>query len=171
MGRKMAHRIVENLWFTREKWLSGYADISAEDAVKRIGDANSVSWMVGHLACFEQFTWCQLAQGITVVEELRVYDFGQPATTPALNEVLEMWHKVMPVADQYLETLTTADMSTHLVLPNGAKFRDDIGTTILRHTWHYWYHLGEMRALRSGMQHKNMPQFVGNMAGYGQYSR
>ena len=102
----MAHRLVENLWFAREKWLVGYKGISAEDATRRIGDANSVSWMVGHLACFEQFTWCQLAQGITVVEELRSFDFGQPVSTPPLNEVLAMWHKVMPVANQYLETLT-----------------------------------------------------------------
>ena len=167
----MAHTIVEHLWFAREKWLMGYEGISAEDATRRIGDANSVSWMVGHLAGFEQFTWCQLAQGVTVVEELKAFDFGQPATTPPLEETLAMWHKVMPVANQYLETLTEADMSTHLIFPNGKNFWDDIGTTILRHTWHYWYHLGEMRALRSGMEHKDLPQFVGRMSGYGQYSR
>ncbi|MEM7332802.1 MAG: DinB family protein [Chloroflexota bacterium] len=167
----MAHKIVEHLWFAREKWLSGYTDISAEDSIRRVGDANCVSWVVGHLACFEHFTWCQLAQGITVDERLPAFDFGQPPTTPDLDSVLEMWHKVMPVADQYLEKLTDADMSDYLKLPNGANFWDDIGTTILRHTWHNWYHLGEVQALRSGMQHKNMPQFVGNMAGYGQYQR
>lgn len=161
----MALKLVEHLWFTREKWLTGYENLADEDAVKRIGDANSVSWMVGHLACFEQFTWCQLAQGIMVVEELSAFDFGKPATTPPLNEVLDMWQRVMPVADQYLETLTEADLETHLKLPNGANFWDDIGTTILRHTWHYSYHLGEMQALRSSMQHKNLPQFVGNMPG------
>ncbi len=167
----MAHKIVEHLWFAREKWLTGYEGLSAEDAVKRIGDANCASWMVGHLACFEQFTWCQLAQGVTVVEELEVFNFGQPATTPQLDEVMGMWHQVMPVANQYLETLTEADMESHLLFPDGTQFWDDIGTTLLRHTWHYWYHLGEMQAIRSGMAHKNMPPFIGNMAGYGQYMR
>lgn len=125
----MAHKIVEHLWFAREKWLTGYADFPPEDAIKRVGEANSVSWMVGHLACFEQFTWCQLAQGIIVVEELKAFDFGQPATTPPLDEVLGMWHQVMPVTNQYLETLDEAAMSTFLTLPNGKRFWDDIGTT------------------------------------------
>ena len=167
----MAHLIVEHLWFARSKWETGYEGISAEDAVKRVGDANCASWMVGHLACFEQFTWCTLAQGITVVEELSAYDFGQPATTPPLDEVFDMWHKVMPVANQYLATLTEPDMTTFLKFRNGRTFWDDIGTTILRHTWHYWYHLGEMQALRSGMRHKNMPPYIGKMAGFGQYGR
>ncbi|HFC12050.1 MAG TPA: hypothetical protein ENJ56_04330, partial [Anaerolineae bacterium] len=72
----MAHKIVEQLWFAREKWQSGYAGISAEDATKRLGEANSVSWMVGHLAYFEQLTWCELAQGKTVVAGLKKYGFG-----------------------------------------------------------------------------------------------
>ena len=109
----MAVKIVEHLWFTREKWATGFEGIS---------------------------------------------------------EVMDMWKQVMPVANQYLETLTEPDLLTHLKFPNGANFWDDIGTTILRHTWHYWYHLGESQAIRSGMGHKNLPPFIGNMAGYGQYS-
>ncbi|MEM7800850.1 MAG: DinB family protein [Chloroflexota bacterium] len=165
----MAQKLVEHLWFAREKWLTGYDGLSNKDAIKRHGDANCPSWMVGHLACFEQLTWCQLAQGKTVVAELKQYDFGEPATTPPLDEVMTAWKAVMPVCDEYLKTLTEADMTTHLKWPNGRPFWDDIGTTILRHTWHYWYHLGEMQALRSGLGHKNLGPYIGNMSGYGQY--
>ena len=165
----MAHKLVEHLIFTREKWLTGYDGLSAEDAVKRHGDANSPSWMVGHLACFEQFTWCQLAQGITVVDTLDAYNFGQPATTPPLDEVLPAWHTVMDASLPYLNALTDDDMATYLKFPNGKNFWDDIGTTILRHTWHYWYHLGEMQALRSGLGHKDMTPYIGNMRSLGAY--
>lgn len=165
----MAHKIVEHLWFAREKWLTGYDGLSAEDAVKRHGDTNSPSWMVGHLAFFEQLTWCKLAQKKTIAEELEIYGFGKPATTPPLAEVINAWQAVMPVCDEYLSTLTEADMSRYLKWPNGREFWDDIGTTILRHTWHYWYHLGEMQALRSGLGHKNLGPYIGIMSGFGEY--
>ncbi len=131
----MAHQIVKHLWFAREKWLTGYENLSEEDARKRHGQANSPSWMVGHLAFFEQLTWCELAQGKTLVERVKACGFGQPATTPPLGEMFEAWHRIIPVCDQYLATLTDADMITFLKWPNGRPFWDDIGTTILRHTW------------------------------------
>ena len=33
----MAHKLVQHLWFSREKWLTGYDGLSAADAVKKIG--------------------------------------------------------------------------------------------------------------------------------------
>ena len=167
----MTHKIVEHLWFAREKWLTGYETLSAKDAVSRHGDANSPSWMVGHLAYFEQLTWCKLAQGKTVTEQVKPYGFGKPATTPPLEEVLPLWRQIMPVCDVYLSTLTEADMRTFLKWPNGKPFWDDIGTTILRHTWHYWYHLGEMQALRSAMGHKNLGPYIGGISPFGQYAQ
>lgn len=165
----MAHKIVEHLWFARAKWLTGYDGLSNEEAQIRHGDANSPSWMVGHLAFFEQLTWCQLAQEKTVVEGMDVYGFGAPATTPPLAEVMAAWKTIIPVCDVYLEQLSEADMSAFLIRPNGQRFGDDIGTTLLRHTWHYWYHLGEMQALRSKMGHKNLPPYIGKISGYGQF--
>lgn len=165
----MAHKIVEHLWFAREKWLTGYEGLSAEDAIVRHGDANSPSWMVGHLAFFEQLCWCELGQGKTVDETLKEFGWGLPGITPPLDEVMEKWNAVMPVCDAYLKTLEDADMTQFLKWPNGQNFWDDIGTTILRHTWHYWYHLGEMQALRSSMGHKNQGPYIGNIGSFGQF--
>ena len=166
----MAHQLVEHLWFAREKWLTGYENLSNSDAIKRHGDANSPSWMIGHLAFFEQLTWCELAQNKTIYPELKKYGFGQPATTPSLDDVLPLWHGIMAESDKYLSTLTATEMTQFLKFPNGQKFWDDIGTTILRHTWHYWYHLGEMQALRSGLGHKNLGPYIGNINHLGQYA-
>lgn len=166
----MTHPMVNQLKFAREKWLLGYEGLSAEDAIKRHGDANSPSWMVGHLACFEQLTWCELAQGKLISKIVKTCDFGLPATTPPLDEMLDAWHQIVPVCNLYLDTLTDAEMTDYLILPNGKPFWDNIGTTILRHTWHYWYHLGEMQALRSGLGHKNLPRFVGRITPNGQYA-
>ena len=131
----------------------------------------NASWMVGHLAFFEQMTWCELAQGVTVDESVKQYGFGLPATTPPIDEVMASWKKIMPVCDTYLATLTDADMTTFLKWSNGKKFWDDIGTTILRHTWHYWYHLGEMQALRSGLGHQNLGPYIGSISPYGQFAK
>ncbi len=165
----MTHPLVNQLKFAREKWLTGYEGLSAEDAIKRQGDANCPSWMVGHLACFEQLTWCELAQGRLVTEVVKICDFGLPATTPPLDEMLAAWQQIIPICNVYLDTLTDADMMTRLTWPNGKPFWDDIGTTILRHTWHYWYHLGEMQALRSALGHKNLGPYIGKITAGGKY--
>ncbi len=165
----MTHYLVDQLKFAREKWLTGYENLSETDATTRLGEANCPSWMVGHLACFEQLTWCELAQGKLVDPSLKAFDFGEPATTPPLADVFASWHTVMPVCNVYLDTLTDADMTVYLKLPNGTPFWDDIGTVILRHTWHYWYHLGEMQALRSAMGHKNLGPYIGRVTPEAQF--
>ena len=157
------HQLVRHLQFAREKWLTGYEGLSDEEARRRQGDANAPSWMVGHLAFFEQLTWCQLAQGKTVELTLERFGFGEPGTTPPLAEVMAAWEAVIPICDEYLATLSDEDMGTYLKWSNGKPFWGDIGTTILRHTWHYWYHLGEMQALRSALGHKNLGPYIGSM--------
>ena len=41
---------------------------------------------------------------------------------------------------------------------------------LLRNIYHYWYHLGEAGAVRQMLGHRDLPQFVGDMAGV-QYRR
>ena len=64
----MTHKLVKDLKFVREKFLANFEDLSAEDAKTRVGNANSIGWIVGHLAYFEQYTWCELALGKVVNE-------------------------------------------------------------------------------------------------------
>ncbi|MEM7332796.1 MAG: DinB family protein [Chloroflexota bacterium] len=158
----MAHQLVLELQFAREKWFSGHADLSNEDAKKQFGDANSIGWMVGHLAWFEQLTWIEISQGKTVSEMLHAFDWNNGASVPDLDEVLTAWEEVTAVSDEYLNQITEDDLGTTLY--RGEYSMGNIGTMLRRQIWHYWYHLGEMQALRQVMEHKNQPPFIGPMS-------
>lgn len=158
----MTHQLVLQLQFVREKWLSGLAGLSNEEAQNRLGDANSISWMVGHLAWLEQLTWIEISQSQTVSDMLHTFDWNNGPSTPELNTVQAAWDEVTAVSDEYLNTLTEEDMTK--ILYRGEASMGNIGTMLRRQIWHYWYHLGEMQAIRSVMGHKNQPPYIGPMS-------
>ena len=41
---------------------------------------------------------------------------------------------------------------------------EDIGTTLLRNIYHYWFHTGEAHAIRQQLGHRDLPEFVGDMS-------
>jgi hypothetical protein len=43
---------------------------------------------------------------------------------------------------------------------NGKPLPANIGTMITRMIYHYWYHNGEIQAIRQLFGHKNLPDFV-----------
>ncbi|MEM7114315.1 MAG: ester cyclase [Chloroflexota bacterium] len=157
----MTHPLVLQLQYAKQRWLAGHEGLSEEDAAKRLGEANSISWMVGHLGYFDQTVWCENVQNKTVTEAVNVCGFGAPASTPSLQEMMTAWHEIQPVVNAFLETLTEDDVSTMLYY-NGRP-TENYGTMIRRQTWHYWYHLGEMQGIRQALGHKNLAQFVGRM--------
>jgi hypothetical protein len=73
------------------------------------------------------------------------------------------WHTVTRAADEFLDTLTTDKLQTHLVW-QAKPLRESIGTLILRNTYHYWHHLGEAHAVRQMLGHRDLPEFVGDMS-------
>lgn len=161
----MAHALVEQLRFTRSEWLRGLQDVDAEDARRRFGRLNAISWMIGHLAWHEQRNWFRLAQGTTPIPELAAYGFGRPASEPPLDEVWDDWRRITAMADPWLDALTAADMSD--CLAGDARREEDIGTRLLRLNYHYWFHLGEALAARqllAGDSRQPLPEFVGSMA-------
>lgn len=158
----MPHYLVTHLQFTRAKWLEGLAGVTAEEAVKRFEPMNAIGWAIGHLAAFEQHSWLETAQGKDHSEAVKACGFGKPATTPPLAEMQAAWQAITAEADLYLNQLTATDLAAHLSV-NGKPMRDNIGTLILRHTYHYWYHLGEVQAIRQLLGHQNLPPFVGQM--------
>ena len=83
----MSHFLIEQYRFAIQEWLRGYEGVPAEDAVKRLGHANSMSWMVGHLAEFDQKVWVERIYGKPVTKETKVFGFRRPATTPDLDEI------------------------------------------------------------------------------------
>lgn len=55
-------------------------------------------------------------------------------------------------------------MSKKQIVRNGKPRREDIGTTLLRNIFHYWFHIGEAHAVRQMLGHADLPQFVGDMS-------
>ena len=158
----MVHPLVCQLQFTRSKWQAGLEGVTAEEAVKQFEQMNSISWTIGHLAAFEQRAWVEQTQGKTISEAVKACGFGKAASTPPLAEMQAAWDEITAAADDYLNTLTEADMQTHPTY-KGKPASESIGTGIMRYTYHYWYHLGEVQAIRQLLGHQDLPPFVGRM--------
>jgi len=125
---------------------------------------NCLSWLVGHLAGQEHFLWLELAQGVTIAPDLRkLVGFGQPASTPPWDEMWALWRTITTAADRYLDALTPEMLGTHLVWQD-EQSSEDVGTSLLRNIYHYWFHLGEAHAIRQLLGHPDLPQFVGAMS-------
>ena len=155
----MAHALVRQLRFTRSEFVRGLARISKSDASQRLLPMNSISWMIGHLAWQEQRYWLYRAQGKLLYPELNeLLAYGKPASTPELDEIWAIWRAVTKAADPWLDSLTAETLQ----LPLAEGF-SNIGTFLLRTTYHYWYHLGEAMAVRQMLGHPKLPDFVGNI--------
>ncbi len=85
-----------------------------------------------------------------------------PMTTPSLAEMLEAWHAVTKAADPFLDTLTTELLQKDLLI-DGQPSGRTIGSMLRRVTYHYWYHMGEIQAIRQMLDQRDLPQYVGDI--------
>jgi uncharacterized damage-inducible protein DinB len=164
-----AHPLVDQLRFTRSEWLRGLEGITEEEANQHLGTMNCISWIVGHMAWHEQRYWLVRAQNrilIPVVNEICAY--GGPMTTPSLAEMKEAWHTVTQAVDPYLDTLTTETLQNPL-LYDGQPAGQSIGSAMRRMTYHYWFHTGEILAIRQVLGHTGLPEYVGDIEGEAPY--
>ncbi len=159
----MAHPLIDQFHFTRSEWLRGLEGIPEEDGARHFGPMNCISWTVGHLAWHEQRSWLQFAQGQLLFPALNVtYAYGAPMSTPSLKETMQIWHTVTQAADPFLDALTTETLQNDL-LREGKSVGQTIGSALRRMTYHYWYHIGEIQAIRQMLGHKNLPEYVGDI--------
>lgn len=122
---------------------------------------NSIGWIVGHLAWQEQRYWQARAQGllpVPVLDELVAH--RAPATTPPLGEMLAAWRTIAKANDPWLDALTADALGADLP-PPGA--RRPVGDSIQRVTYHYWFHIGEIQAVRQLLGHARLPEYVGDI--------
>jgi hypothetical protein len=56
--------------------------------------------------------------------------------------------------------VTTAVLATPF---KRGKWESNIGALLLRVIYHYWYHIGEIMAIRQQLGHHGLPDFVGNI--------
>jgi uncharacterized damage-inducible protein DinB len=162
------HPFVTQLHFARSEFLRCIDGVSEEDAVRRVMPMNCISWYLGHLANQEQFFWVLFGQQKIVVPGLNdLVGYGKPASTPPLKDMRAAWQTVTQAADDFLCTLTPERL-TEFVTFRGEKWRENIGTTLQRNIYHYWFHTGEAYATREALGHTGLPEFVGDMtnAGY-----
>jgi hypothetical protein len=159
----MNHPLVDQLRFTRREWLRGLEGVTEEEGARHFAAMNCISWTVGHLAWHEQRTFLQRPQDKIIFPQLNeLFAYGAPMNTPSLKDILEIWHVVSETANPYLDTLTTETLQTELFL-NGQSVEQSIGSALRRITYHYWYHIGEIQAMRQMLGHTNLPEYVGDI--------
>lgn len=165
----MTHPLVDQFRFTRSELLRGLIGVNEKDAARHFGPMNCISWIVGHLAWHEQRSYLQRPQGIILFPELNTtFAFGAPMSTPSLKAMLDTWHSVTQAADPYLDSLTTAKLQENLLL-EGRPVGQTVGSVLRRITYHYWYHTGEILAIRQMLGQTDLPEYVGDIEGMAPY--
>ena len=159
-----SHPLIQQLRFTRSEFRRTLAGVSEGDARKRFMPMNCISWNVGHLAWQEQRYWLVYGQKQQPlrpdIDELFAY--GAPASTPPLAETLVAWETITHTVDPWLDTVTTETLQQKVVRPDRPG-EYILGSLLLRVIYHYWYHAGEIMAIRQMLGQTNLPQFVGNI--------
>lgn len=158
----MPHPLVAQLRFARSEFLRALEGLTPQEAARRIQPMNPIAWMVGHLAWHEQLLWLDRAQGKTVVAAVKQCGFGKPASDPSFHEMMAAWQEITKAADPYLDALTPDGLLTSYER-DPRRPPESVGTSLLRLTYHYWYHLGESQAVRQLLGHQNLPPFVGDI--------
>ncbi len=159
----MTHPLVDQLRFTRSEWRRGLEGVSEADGARHFAGMNCISWIVGHLAWQEQGYWLYRALGRVLYPTLnQVYAYGAPMSTPSFAESLDTWTHVTLAADPYLDGLTTLSLQEQLLL-EGRAVGQSVGSAMRRMTYHYWYHTGEIQAIRQMLDHTGLPEYVGDI--------
>lgn len=155
----MPHPLVIQLRFTRSEFRRALEGLSDADARHRFLPMNCISWTIGHLACGEQNVWLTSMQRHTPLPHLNeLYGYGQPASTPPLAEMWESWQTVTQMADPLLDTMTTQNLQS-----TNDDYQRTAGSLLQRFIYHYWYHTGEILAIRQLLGHPDLPEFVGDL--------
>ena len=105
----MAHPRVEQLRYARSEFARGLAGIPPEVARHELGQMNSISWMVAHLAWHEQISWLTRAQGLTPFPQLvEIASSGSARSNPDFDEVFDLWKQVcaLGVLDKGIDRMT-----------------------------------------------------------------
>jgi uncharacterized damage-inducible protein DinB len=158
----MTHPLVSQLRFARSEFARALEGLDDSDARRRLLPMNAITWITGHLAEFEQSVWLTLLQGQTPLTDLEEqFGYGRPATAPPLAETRAAWERIARAADPYLDALTEETLLQTTGGDPDDQTSQTVGSLTLRMIYHYWYHTGEVMAIRQLLGHVNLPEFVG----------
>ena len=161
----MPHPLVVQLRFTRSEWKRALAGLGDADARRRLGPMNCISWNIGHLTWQEHRYWLWRGQDKMLLPEINEqFAYGAPASTPPLDDMLAAWQMITTAADPWLDTLTTERLQIpQLLLVDGQEWYFTFGSLMQRVIYHYWYHTGEIMAIRQQLGHGDLAEFVGDI--------
>jgi uncharacterized damage-inducible protein DinB len=155
--------LVLQLRVTRSEFARAWKGITEEEAQRRFLPINCISWTIGHLAWQEQAYFLRYGQGQLLFPEIeRQFANGAPASVPVLAEVREAWVSITAAGDAWLDSLATTTLQQH-VISQGKPIAYAYGNLVQRVIYHYWYHTGEIMAIRQLLGHERLPQFVGSL--------
>jgi hypothetical protein len=162
------HPLVRAQRFARAEYRRGLEGLSDEEARFRAdkadgGQMNCISWTAGHLAA-QEAAFFVVGVGKPLDPRLEQVFTGRPATTPHLDEVLALWEETTARADEFLETADDEALAAALKIA----WAENLGTALMRSTYHYWFHAGEVNATRQLLGHPEII-FVGPMQGRLEY--
>ncbi len=89
-----------------------------------------------------------------------MYAYRAPMSTPSFKEMLGIWRKVTKAADPFLDSLSTPTLQEEL-LRDGKAVGQTLGSALRRVTYHYWFHTGEIQAIRQMLGQTKLPEYVG----------
>ena len=122
---------------------------------------NSIGWIVGHLAWQEQRYLLIRPQKIMLRQDIQTeFTTGGKMSTPALSRTLAAWREITKASEPFLDSLTTARLLRDLPF-DGKRSGQTQGDAIRRMTYHYWFHIGEILAIRQMIGGKGLPEYVG----------
>ena len=160
---RRTHPLVDQLRFTRSEWLRGLRGVSEDAGARHFGRMNSIGWIVGHLAWQEQRYLLYRPQGVMLRDDIqRDFTTGGPMSTPSLAKTLAAWRSITKATEPFLDQLTTKKLLVDLPL-NGKRSGQTQGSAIRRMTYHYWFHIGEILAIRQQLRGKGLPEYVGSI--------
>jgi hypothetical protein len=160
--RGKPHPLVEQLRFTRSEWLRALKGVRPKDALVHHGQMNSIGWIVGHLAWQEQrYLLIRPQQKMPRPDIQTRFTTGGKMSTPELAETLAAWREITTASEPFLDKLTTARLLKDLPMPTGKRSGQTQGDAIRRMTYHYWFHIGEILAIRQMIGAKRLPEYVG----------
>ncbi len=159
----MTHPMVLQLRFTRSEFKRALHGVGDQDAKRVFPPMNSIGWCIGHMADQEQRYWLRLRLGELPFPLIhKDFGYGAPACTPDLETVWPAWETITAAVDPWLDTLTPA-----LLSQEHTRYRSEetytFGSLLQRVIYHYWYHTGEIMAIRQLLGHRDLPEFVGNI--------
>jgi len=162
-GQAMPHPVVEQLRFTRGEWRRGLTRLTEKEGARHFGPMNSIGWIVGHLAWHEQRVLLYRPQGIMLAPELqKEFYSGARLSTPSLAKMLRHWRNVTKASEPFLDSLSTKELLKDLPI-NGKSVGQTQGDVMRRVTYHYWFHIGEILAIRQQLGEKGLPEYVGSI--------